>query len=153
MPKCFAQISLGFQTSEDQVPPARQCQMCKETFSDYYQLDEHLKSHANSLEASLPVTSQSGADMRALEYQCTHCAKQSLKQSFSSLHALEQHVIHMHTGKGMYTYPPPSPRLVTSLSSTRYHPSTFIVSVDYYWHWFPNSPVIDIALWPSSPLI
>lgn len=43
---------------------------------------------------------QQVATSKPLEYHCTHCAKQSLKQVFASLLALEQHVTHMHTGKG-----------------------------------------------------
>ncbi|XP_067933295.1 zinc finger protein 423-like [Watersipora subatra] len=71
-----------------QVP---KCQLCKETFVNYYELDEHVKKHDTS----------TGYQNKTLEYHCTHCAKQSLKQVFVSLLALEQHVTHMHTGKGL----------------------------------------------------
>ena len=79
--------------------PVHTCQLCKETFSNYYDLDEHVKTHA-SKQLAADGTSSSVLLAKPLEYHCTHCAKQSLKQVFASLLALEQHVTHMHTGKG-----------------------------------------------------
>lgn len=73
-----------------------------ETFSNLYELDEHLKGHAtqNMSTSDTPSTTGVVLAIKPLEYHCTHCAKQSLKQVFASLLALEQHVTHMHTGKG-----------------------------------------------------
>lgn len=89
--------------------PTQKCQLCKETFTNYYDLDEHVKGHAqhqqNITAAATATTATSSVNnpvlpVKPLEYHCTHCAKQSLKQVFASLQALEQHVTHMHTGKG-----------------------------------------------------
>lgn len=85
--------------------PAIQCRLCKISFTNYYQLDEHLKAHAgashglSSVGSGILATS-AAAGVKPLEFHCTHCAKQSLKQVFSSLHALEQHVHLVHSGKG-----------------------------------------------------
>lgn len=75
-----------------------QCQLCDRMFTNFYHLDEHLKESCNGRRQEQASPSSSLA--KPLEYHCTHCAKQSLKHVFASLQALEQHVSHMHSGKG-----------------------------------------------------
>lgn len=90
-------------------PGVHSCQLCGALFSNLYDLDEHLKGHAHGVPASADGNHSSKSSSfglalpgKPLEYHCTHCAKQSLKQVFASLLALEQHVTHMHSGKGIY---------------------------------------------------
>ena len=100
--------------------PPQQCQLCHATFTNYYELDEHVKAHATQHQNSALTATAAGISltqnnpllqpMKPLEYHCTHCAKQSLKQVFASLSALEQHVTHMHTGKGNADSRVPEPR-------------------------------------------
>lgn len=102
--KCIILFFICFQVSGSSgSQPPQQCQLCHATFTNYYELDEHVKAHASqqqTVSGGIPTTNPI-LPVKPLEYHCTHCAKQSLKQVFASLPALEQHVTHMHTGKGM----------------------------------------------------